>query len=93
MRYLAVPVMPPHSFWASLRHRGHLVPQWHAVADSFPRPIRTLCGTSYTAEAHRTWDQTMSAGRCSSCEKLVTSASKAKGATFISEPVASPRRT
>jgi len=91
MRYLAVPEMPPQSFWASLRHRGHLAPQWHAVADSFPKPIKTLCGLSYTAEAHRTWDQTMSAGRCPSCETLVKTASRAKGATFISERIASPR--
>ena len=91
MRYLAVPEMSRHSFWASLRHRGYFSRQWHAVTDSSPKPIKTLCGQSYTAEAHRTWDQTTSSDRCSACEHLVMTTSKTRGATFIAEGVSSPR--
>ncbi len=83
MRYLAVPEMPRHSFWALLRHRGHFPLEWHAVTDSSPPPIKTLCGQSYTAEAHRTWDQTASPDRCSACEHLVMTTGKTRGATFI----------
>jgi hypothetical protein len=92
MRYLAIPEMPPHSFWASLRHRGRWVPNWHAVADTYPKPIKTLCGLSYMAEAHRTWDQTAAAGRCPACDRLATTAQKSKGATFITDTVVAPRR-
>ncbi len=91
MRYLAVPEMPRHSFWVSLRHRGHLTPEWHAVKDSSPKPIKTLCGQSYTAEAHRTWDQTTSSDRCPACEHLVRTTGKVRGATFIAEGISSPR--
>ena len=84
MRYLAVPEMPRRSLWASLLRRSHW-PEWHAVADTAPKPIRTLCGSPYTSEAHRTWDQTMSGARCLQCEGLVTAARKAKGPTFVAE--------
>jgi len=90
MRFLAVPEMPRHSFWASLRHRGYVSVQWHAVVDSAPKPIKTLCGQSYTAEAHRTWDQTPSSDRCAACGHLVKTTGRTKGATFITEGVSSP---
>ncbi len=90
MRYLAVPETPRRSRLAAIRHWGHGAPQWHAVVDTNPKPIKTMCGLSYTTEAHRTWDQTMSAGRCPHCEQRVISAGKARSATFIGEP--SPTR-
>jgi hypothetical protein len=92
MRYLAVAEMPPHGFWSSLRHRGQAARRWHAVADTFPKPIKTLCGFSYAAEAHRTWDQTTWSARCPTCQRLTTTADKARVATFISERAISPRR-
>jgi len=85
MRYLAVPEMPHRSLWASLRHFGHRTAEWHAVSEASPSPIRTLCGIAYGSEALRTWDQTTAADRCPQCERLVTGADKAKGATFIAE--------
>ncbi len=85
MRHLAIEEVARPSFWASLRHGGYVAPTWHAVTESAPRPIKTLCGRPYTSEALRTWDQTPLAGRCPQCERLVSSASRAKGATFIAE--------
>ncbi len=85
MRHLAIEDMPRLGFWASLRHGGHCAPTWHAVTESAPRPIKTLCGLPYTTEALRTWDQTPFAERCPQCERLVASANRAKSATFIAE--------
>ena len=86
MRYLAVAEMPRRTLLTSIRHFGHMSPEWHAVADSHPKPIKTLCGLSYTSEAHRTWDQTMATGRCPHCERLLSmSNKKPRGATFIAE--------
>jgi hypothetical protein len=94
MRYLAVAETPRRNLLASIRNRGHRAPEWHAVVDSHPKPIKTLCGMSYTAEAHRTWDQTMAAGRCPNCERLMLiSPKKARGATFIAERTSSPGRS
>jgi len=85
MRYLAIPEMPRRSLWASLRHWGHWKAEWHAVADSPIKPIETLCGVPYTAEAHRTWDQTLSDARCPQCQRLVTGADWVTGATSLAE--------
>ena len=94
MRYLAVAEMPRRNLLASIRNRGHRAPEWHAVVDSHPKPIKTLCGMSYTAEAHRTWDQTAAADRCPNCERLIMiSPNKSKGATFIAERSTSRGRT
>lgn len=90
MRYLAVPEMPRRSFLFALRHRGHSMPEWHAVAETIPKPMKTLCGTPYLSEAHRTWDQTASGARCPRCERLVETAVKANGTTFIAEGAKSP---
>jgi hypothetical protein len=89
MRYLAVSEMPRRSLWDSVR-RGHRKLQWHAVADTAPKPIKTLCGMSYASEAHRTWDQTMPAARCPQCHRLVMAA-PGKGATFIAEAATAPK--
>jgi hypothetical protein len=77
MRYLAVPEMPRRNRFDSIRHWGHSPAEWHAVVDTHPKPAHTVCGLAYTAEAHRTWDQTMSTGRCSDCERLVPAADTA----------------
>ena len=53
------------------------------MTDTPIKPITTLCGFPYTAEAHRTWDQTLSDARCPQCEGLV--ALRAKGDTPIAE--------
>jgi hypothetical protein len=93
MRYLAVAEMPRRNLMASIRNRGHWSPIWHAVADTSPKPIKTLCGQSYTSEAHRTWDQTMSPSRCPHCERrLVLASDGSRGPTFIAEPSKAPRR-
>ncbi len=89
MRYLAVPEMPGRDLWAWLRHRGDGAAQWHAVSDTSPRPTETLCGAPYTAEAHRTWDQTLPAARCPPCQRLVAAAHWLAGATFVAEGSAS----
>jgi hypothetical protein len=93
MRYLAVaemPRVPPRrSFWDSLRHRGRTLPEWHAVKDSSPKPIKTLCGLSYSAEAHRTWALTTPSNRCSACEHVVMTTDRVS--TFIAERLSSPR--
>lgn len=83
MRYLAVEEMARPGFWTSLRHRGSGASTWHAVTESAPRPIKTLCGLPYTSEALRTWDQIPVAGRCSQCERMVAGASSVRSATFI----------
>ena len=90
MRYLAVPEMPRRNRFDSIRHWGHVPAEWHAVADTHPKPAQTVCGLGYTAEAHRTWDQTTSGARCPECERLVA-IKPAKAATFISEKATSPR--
>jgi hypothetical protein len=90
MRYLAVSEMPRRSLWASIRHWGQDMLQWHAVADTSPKPIKTLCGIPYTSEAYRTWDQTTSGARCPECQRLIAIA-PGKAATFISESTTSPR--
>jgi len=86
MRYLAVRELPRRRFWVW----GHRSAQWHAVTETSPKPIKTVCGLSYTSEAHRTWDQTPSSGRCPQCTRLVL-ATPGKGATFISDPAESPK--
>ena len=89
MRYLAVPEMPHRTLWAALRDWGHATPEWHTVADSLPKPTKTLCGRSYTSEAHRTWDQTPFAARCPSCQWLAVAADGARGALSVPDH---PRR-
>jgi len=91
MRYLGVPAMPRRSLWASLRPWRYLGAEWHAVTDTPIKPERTLCGIPYTAEAHRTWDQTLSDTRCPQCQRLVTGAEWVKGAT-TSAPEMTPGR-
>jgi hypothetical protein len=92
-RYLAVAEMPQRNWLASITHRSPGAPVWHAVVETFPKPIKTLCGLTYTAEAHRTWDQTMSRARCPHCERLsLISAEQARGPTFIAEQSNSPGR-
>ncbi len=71
MRYLAVPEMPRRGFRVSRLRPKYWAPEWHAVAESFPKPTRTLCGLQYLSEALWTWDQTMYGSRCSQCERLV----------------------
>ncbi len=88
MRYLAVEEMARPGFWTSLRHRGSAVSTWHAVTESAPRPIKTLCGLPYTSEALRTWDQIPVAARCPQCERMVAGASGTRSATFIAEVAA-----
>jgi len=85
MRYVAVPEMPRRSLWASLRPWSHLRAEWHAVTDGPIKPTETLCGVPYTAEAHRTWDQTMSEARCPQCQRLVTGADWVKGSTSLAD--------
>jgi hypothetical protein len=85
-----VPEMPRRSLLSSLRHRGHPMPEWHAVAETIPEPTKTVCGTPYFTEAHRTWDQTASGARCPRCERLVEIALKARGATFIADGTKAP---
>ena len=75
MRYLAVPEMPRRGLIFSLFRRRYWAPEWHAVAESFPPPIKTLCGSQYSSEALWTWDQTMSGSRCPQCERLVLAVS------------------
>jgi len=74
MRYLGVMEVRHRPLRGSLPFRSHWTPEWHAVADTSPKPIRTLCGFPYTSEAHRTWDQTTYAARCPQCQQLVTAA-------------------
>jgi len=71
MRYLAVPEMPRRGLMVSLLRPSYWAPEWHAVAESFPKPTKTLCGFQYLSEALWTWDQTMSGSRCAQCERLV----------------------
>ena len=78
-----------HRLFTSLRHRGHWMIRWHAIGEADPKPIRTLCGLPWMSEAHRTWDQTPSGGRCQHCEGLVAIASKPKAATFTSKDATS----
>lgn len=85
MRYLAVSGTAQRRSLVTLRHWGRPTPHWHAVAETIPEPLRTLCGSPYGSEAHRTWDQVISGSRCPQCERLVAAASNAKGATFIAE--------
>jgi len=61
------------------------MPEWHAVAETIPKPIKTLCGAAYATEAHRTWDQTASGARCPQCARLVSAAAATKGTTFIAD--------
>jgi len=92
MGYLGVPAMPRRSLWASLRPWRYLGAEWHAVADTPVKPERTLCGLPFTTEAHRTWDQTVSDARCPQCQRLVTGAQWAQGATSTPE-ITEPRRS
>jgi len=85
MRYLAVPEMPRRSLWASLRPWGYQRAKWHAVTDTPIKPEKTLCGAPYTAEAQRTWDQTLFDARCPQCQPLVTRAGWVAGATSFAE--------
>jgi hypothetical protein len=87
MRYLAVGETARPGFWASLRPRVNDAPTWHAVTESSPPPVKTLCGIPYTSEALRTWDQTPVAERCPQCERMVTGASRARSAPFIADVV------
>lgn len=85
--------MPPRNLMSSIRNRGHGSPIWHAVAETSPKPIKTLCGQSYSSEAHRTWDQTMSPARCPHCERRVAlSSNSGRGPTFIAEQSKVPGR-
>jgi hypothetical protein len=90
MRYLAVSELSRRSFWIWVRHLGHRTLQWHAVADTAPKPIKTLCGRPYSSEAHRTWDQTILSGRCPQCHHLVIAA-PGKVTTFVKEAAPSPK--
>jgi hypothetical protein len=90
MRYLAVSELPRRSVWIWVRYLGHRTIQWHAVADSAPKPIRTVCGRSYSSEAHRTWDQTILSARCPQCHRLVIAA-PGKAKTFVKEAASSPK--
>jgi len=71
MRYLAVPEMPRRGWLDRLLRWGERKPKWHAVVESRRGPTKALCGSAVTSEAHRTWDQTESKGRCRTCERLV----------------------
>jgi len=71
VRILAVSNMLQRSSRVPLRPKGHGQPEWHAVADTNLKPIRTLCGKWCTSEAHRTWDQTPRPSRCARCQQLV----------------------
>ena len=62
------------------------------MADTPVKPERTLCGLPFTTEAHRTWDQTVSDARCPQCQRLVTGAQWAQGATSTPE-ITEPRRS
>jgi hypothetical protein len=85
MRFLAVSEIRGRSLLGSIWHRGHPMPEWHAVTETIPKPIKTLCGAPYVSEAHRTWDQTASGARCPQCARLVASASATRGTTFIAD--------
>jgi hypothetical protein len=91
-RFLAVPETAHRNIFASLRHWGHAMPEWHAVVESIPMPIKTVCGWPYTAEAHRTWDQTSADARCPQSDRLVAAVSTARGVTFKAEGARSAQR-
>jgi hypothetical protein len=52
--------------------------------------MRKICGTSYSSEAHRTWEQTILGARCPRCHRLVIAA-PGKAKTFVNEAASSPR--
>jgi hypothetical protein len=67
-----VPEMPSkRGFWTVLRHWGLWAPEWHAVAETIPTSMMTVCGTAYSSEAQRTWGQTLPGVRCPQCERFV----------------------
>jgi hypothetical protein len=88
VRYLAVRETEHLGLLARLRHGTASKVHWHAIGETIPPPIKTVCGSPYTSEAHRTWDQAPPDDRCLECEGLVETALTAQGTTFIADEMA-----